>query len=341
MKTNVTHDIAIQSILKVLLVLIGLWFLFVIRDIIAIAFVSIIMAAALNPVIDRMTSYRIPRGLTIVLAYFLIMGILGAIIYFIIPPMIFQLKQLATQLPNYYSYFSEFISSISQVGNGAVPQESVGNISSFLNNITDNLFSTTKGFISGFTALLTIFVLTLYMLLDEEGIKHFFIALLPAKQRNQIVDISHKVGNGLGAWLRGQLLLGLMVGILVYIGLVILQVPYALTLAMLAGVLELIPVIGPIISAIPAILLALSVSPTLALMVTIFYLLVQEVENKLLVPKVMQRSVGLHPVTIIIVLLIGAKLMGITGMLLSVPVTTMIYIILKEWTTINRRPTKK
>ena len=117
----------------------------------------------------------------------------------------------------------------------------------------------------------------------------------------------------------------------VYVGLYFLHIPYALTLALLAGILEIIPVIGPIISAIPAILIALTLSPTTALLVTVFYILVQELENKLLVPKVMQLTVGLHPVTIIIVLLIGAKLMGILGILLAVPVTTMVYIILREW----------
>ncbi len=179
-------------------------------------------------------------------------------------------------------------------------------------------------------------MLNLYLLLDENGIKKFFVALLPLKQKNQIVTISHKVGAGLGAWLRGQLLLGILVGILVYAGLVIIGVPYALTLALLAGVLEIIPIIGPILSAIPAILIALSISPTMALVVTGFYVLVQELENKLLVPKVMQRTVGLHPVTIIIVLLIGAKLMGVLGILLAVPVASVFYIILKEWGGLSR-----
>src|SRR5690606_16090318 len=122
---------------------------------------------------------------------------------------------------------------------------------------SENIFATTRGFISGFTALLTVFVLTLYLLLDEDGIKKFFTALVPVKQKVQVVAVANKVGQGLGAWLRGQLLLGLMVGSLVYIGLLILDIPYALTLGLLAGVLEIIPIIGPIISAVPAILIAL------------------------------------------------------------------------------------
>lgn len=322
--------------------MIALWFLFVIRDIIAIVFISIILASAADPVVDSLAAKKIPRGLIIGALYILVIALLGATVYFIIPPMVGQLKQLATQLPNYFDYFSTFITNLSSVSGGQLAdgQQNVDAITNFLNNVSTNIFATTKGFIGGFTAMLTVFVLTLYLLLDEQGIKKFFVALLPIKQKSQIQTIAHKVGQGLGAWFRGQLLLGLIIGVLVYIGLLILNVPYALTLAMLAGILELIPVIGPIISAIPAILISLSLSPSSALMVAIFYILIQELENKLLVPKVMQRTVGLHPVTVIIVLLIGAKLMGLIGILLAVPVTTMIYIILKEWTTLSR-PTRK
>jgi predicted PurR-regulated permease PerM len=339
MKSNQTLDISVLSILKVLMVLILIWFVFVVRDIIAIMFVAIIIASAMSPVIDKAAARGIPRGLTIGAFYIFVIGLLGAVVYFIIPPMVGQLKQLAAQLPTYFDYFSNAINHLSTISSGNLTdssQQNINTISKFLNDLSTNIFDTTKGFIGGFTAVVTVFVLTLYLLLDEDGIKKFFVALLPIKQKAQIQTIAHKVGMGLGSWFRGQLLLGLVIGVLVYVGLLLLNVPYALTLGILAGILELIPVIGPIISAIPAILIALSISPTSALMVAVFYILIQELENKLLVPKVMQKTVGLHPVTIIIVLLIGAKLMGLMGILLAVPVTTMIYIILKEWTTLSR-----
>lgn len=334
-------DISVNTILKILAVLLGLWFIFIIRDVIAIIFASLIIAAALSPTVDKLAKRGIPRVLTILLTYLLLIAFIGVLIYFILPPAITQLRQLADQLPNYFSYFQNLITSLRDFGvqNHLISgsQAGLNTISDFLNNFTSNIFNTTKGFISSFTAILTVFVLTLYLLLDEDGIKHFFVALLPVKQKNQLVDIARKIGAGLGAWLRGQILLGIIIGIMVYIGLVIIGVPYALTLALLAGVLEIIPIIGPIISAIPAILIALSISPTMALVVTIFYILVQELENKLLVPKVMQRTVGLHPVTIIIVLLIGARLMGVLGILLAVPVASVIYIILKEWSSLTNK----
>lgn len=338
-------DISINTIFKILAVLIGLWFIFVVRDVIAIMFTSIIVAAALSPTIDLMAKRRIPRAITILLVYLLLIAFLGALVYFILPPAITQLRQLAEQLPNYFSYFQNLVSNLRDFGvqNHLISgsQAGLNTVSDFLNNFTTNIFDTTKGFISGFTAILTVFVLTLYLLLDENGIKNFFVALLPVKQKTQLVGIANKIGAGLGAWLRGQILLGIVVGVLVYVGLLIIGIPYALTLGLLAGVLEIIPIIGPILSAIPAILIALSISPTMALIVTGFYLLVQELENKLLVPKVMQRTVGLHPVTIIIVLLVGARLMGVLGILLAVPVTSVIYIILKDWSHVSRQSRQK
>lgn len=333
-------DISANTIFKILAVLLGLWVVFIIRDVIAIIFASLIVASALSPTIDRMAKNGIPRVVTILATYLLLIAFIGGLVYFILPPAITQLRQLADQLPDYFNYFQNMITNLRDFGvqNHLISgsQAGLNTVSDFLNNFTSNVFNTTKGFISNFTAILTVFVLTLYLLLDENGIKNFFVALLPVKQKSQIVNIARKVGAGLGAWLRGQILLGIIIGILVYIGLSIIGVPYALTLALLAGVLEIIPIIGPILSAIPTILIALSISPTMALIVTAFYILVQELENKLLVPKVMQRTVGLHPVTIIIVLLIGAKLMGVLGILLAVPVTSVVYIILKEWSSLSK-----
>src|SRR3989344_1773777 len=335
MKSSGLLEISIGSILKIILVLLSLWFVFIVRDIIAIMFVSLILASALSPTIDRMAKQGVPRALTVLGWYLLIIALFGAMIYFILPPVISQLRQLAEQFPTYFASLENIVRNIKEFGSQThlldESQQNLTALSNFLNSFATNIFDTTRGFINGFVAMLTVFVLTLYLLLDENGIKKFFVALLPVRQKNQLVTVANKVGLGLGAWFRGQILLGIIIGIVVYVGLYFLNIPYALTLALLAGLFEIIPVIGPIVSAIPAILIALTISPTTALLVTIFYILVQELENKLLVPKVMQYSVGLHPVTIIIVLLVGAKLMGILGIFLAVPVTSMIYIILKEW----------
>lgn len=343
---NTTIEISSASILKVLGVLVALWFIYIIRDIVAIIFVSLIIASALSPTVDRMTKWKIkiPRVLAVILIYLVLLGVISSIIYFVVPPMIGQLKQLADTLPSYFKTFSNLIVSLKDAStNGWInaSQESLTSISNFLGSFIDNIFSRTIGFFNGAAALAMIFILTLYFVLDEDGIRKFFISLFPLRQKIRITNIASKIGLKLGGWLRGQIILGFVVGIIVYIGLTLMQIPYALTLGILAGILEIIPIIGPIFSAIPAILIAFTISPTTALMVTVFYILVQELENKLLVPKVMQHAVGLNPVTIIIIILIGAKLMGILGILLAVPITSVAYVILEEWPIGASRKSKK
>ncbi|OGB75448.1 hypothetical protein A2810_01100 [candidate division Kazan bacterium RIFCSPHIGHO2_01_FULL_49_10] len=334
MKQRDILDISTASVLRVVIVLLAIGFLYFIRDIIAIVFVSIIIAAALSPTVDRLTKWKVPRTISIILIYLLVLSLLGGIVYFVLPPMITQIKQLAESLPAYFTAFTDLLKNLREGSiNGVLnaSQDSLNSISNFLGQIANNLFNTTIGFFSGAAAIVMVFILTLYFLLDENGIKKFFVSLFPVKQKNQMIAIANKMGIKLGGWLRGQIVLALAVGLVVYIGLLIIGMPYALTLGILAGALEIIPVIGPIIAAIPAILIAFTISPTAALIVTAFYILVQEMENKLLVPKIMQYAVGLNPVTIIIIILIGAKLMGILGILLSIPVASVIYVLLEEW----------
>lgn len=331
-------DISTGSIIRVILVILALWFLYFVRDIIAIVFVSLIIASALSPTVDKLCKAHIPRVVSVIAIYLIILALLSGLIYFVVPPMVAQIQQLAEMLPDYTKTFANLISSLRDINNGGwlnASQESLNSLSSFLGGFLQNIFTTTVGFFSGAAALTMVFILTLYFILDENGVKKFFVSLLPLKQKPQIINIANKIGIKLGGWLRGQIILAFAIGIIVYIGLSLLNIPYALTLAILAGLLEIVPIIGPIISAIPAILIAFTISPTTALMVTIFYILVQELENKLLVPKVMQHTVGLNPISIIIIILIGAKLMGILGILLAVPVASVFYVILEEWPLIS------
>lgn len=338
MNQKYTLDISTGSIIKVILVLLAVWFLYFVRDIIAVIFVSIIIASALTPVVDKICKSKCPRVIAVIFIYLIILAILSATVYFVVPPLIIQIRQLAATLPDYLKTFGNLIISIKNIGNAAwlnASQETLNSLSNFLGGFLQNIFNTTVGFFNGAAALAVMFILTLYLVLDENGVKKFFVSMFPIKQKSRLIIVANKIGLKLGGWLRGQIILGIIVGIIVYAGLLIMKIPYALTLGILAGVLEIIPIIGPIISAIPAILIAFTMAPTTALMVTIFYIIVQELENKLLVPKVMQQTVGLNPISIIIIILVGAKLMGIIGMLLAVPVASVFYVILEEWPLIS------
>jgi predicted PurR-regulated permease PerM len=190
-------------------------------------------------------------------------------------------------------------------------------------------------------AIFTIFILTFYLLLDEKNVKNFISNILPSEYQEQIIAVINKIAVKVGSWFRGQVFLGLIIFVIDYIGLTILHVPYALILAIIAGLLELIPTVGPFIAGLIAAFVALTISPWLALLVICLFLAVQFVENIIIVPKVMQKAVGISPVVILIALLIGGKLMGVIGAILAIPLAASLSVVILEWPTISKLFAKK
>ena len=192
------------------------------------------------------------------------------------------------------------------------------------------LFKTTRGIAYGFTASLTIIVVSFYSVLSGKKIKEGLLELFPAGKRKLYQEIFSESVVKLGAWARGQVTLSLTVGVITSLTLWIMGVPYALALGLIAAVFEIIPVIGPIIAAIPAILIALTISPWLALGVVIAYIVIQQLENHILVPRIMGSAVGISPLLAIVVVLIGAKLAGVVGIIIAIPLAAIIGVILKK-----------
>ncbi|MEI6597353.1 MAG: AI-2E family transporter, partial [bacterium] len=186
-------------------------------------------------------------------------------------------------------------------------------------------------------AFILVFVLTFYMTVEEQATKRLVRSLVPLKHQPYLTNLMNRMQDKIGLWLRGQLILSLVIFVLVWIGLTILGVKYAVVLALLAGVMEIVPYLGPIISAIPAVFIAFTQYPMLAVGVLILYYLIQFAENHILVPQVMRRTVGLNPVITIVALLVGAKIAGILGIALAVPVTTAIGVAVGDFLDINKK----
>ncbi|OGL88417.1 hypothetical protein A3I42_00040 [Candidatus Uhrbacteria bacterium RIFCSPLOWO2_02_FULL_49_11] len=175
-----------------------------------------------------------------------------------------------------------------------------------------------------------ILVLTFYMVVDEDGIMRFLQVITPENIHKDVTALTVKIQNKIGLWLRGQLILMLVIGVLTFIGLTIIGVPYALVLALVAGITEIIPYAGPVIGSIPAIFIAFTISPTMGLWTVLLYVLIQQAENHLLVPKIMQKTTGLNPIIVILAVLIGARLSGVIGALLAVPIASAIEVLIHE-----------
>jgi predicted PurR-regulated permease PerM len=204
------------------------------------------------------------------------------------------------------------------------------NAQDFLATFGDSL----KGFSSGAVGAVSnlfggvlAFVLTLvisfYLSVQKDGVQEFLRFVLPKSHEDYTLRLWHRVDIKLGKWLQGQLLLGVIVGTVVFIGLWFIGVPYALLLGLVAGVFEIIPIVGPLFSSVVGITVATIISPALGVFTAIFYLIVQQSESHILVPLLMKKVTGLNPVVVIIALLVGAKLGGVIGMLISVPLATV------------------
>lgn len=326
--TPIKVEISYKTVVFTISFLIGLWFLIQIKDIIIVVFLSVILVAAMLKPVEWLNSHKIPRVVAVILVYIFIILIIGAIAGIIVPPLIEQTVGLSSRLPQIADSVNDFLIF------NKIPVVDVSSvIGKQLQGFIGNIVTITSAIFSSVLVLLTLFVLSFYLLLDWNKFVKLIGSAFSPKQEKKVTRIISKVENGLGKWLRGQIVLSIIVGTLVYIGLFVLGIPYALPLAIIAGILEIIPVIGPIISSVPAILVALSVSPVVALATAALFIVVQQLENNLIVPMIMSKVIGLQPPIIIVSLLIGAKLAGIGGAFMAPPVLIILKIIFSEFLT--------
>lgn len=334
---TIKFDISIGAILKVVAVILAFSFIFLIRDVVVIFIVSLILATLINPLADWFAKRKIPRALAVLLIYIILIGLLSFVFTLLIPAIVQESGQLFKNLSGYWDEFSyrlEFLKNSSIVANA---DNGLATLKPGLPSAISGVFSTITGFFGGIVTFVLILVLTFYMVVEGDALKKFFKDIAPLKYQPYLVGLLTRAQNKIGLWLRGAFILGLIVGVFVYIGLTILGVKYALVLALLAGILELIPYIGPPIASLPAIFLAFSQAPLKGLLVLILYVIIQQLENNILVPKIMQKTVGLNPIVGVLALGIGFKVAGILGALLAIPVATAIGVLVFDFVELKKK----
>lgn len=350
---SVVVHISAASVAKATLVVLGLLFLanFLqgIVDILVVLFVSVLFAAALDPTVDALERYKVPRGVSVIGIFILLLVVLGFFVSQLIPLIAVQLIELArnlssiftnilegdTQIPfgeNIQSLLANFFEHVDR----AVIEEQIKNglesASAQLQSFAGNTFG---GIISLFSSIVNfalVLVLTFFLVVDEKSVDEFFLSLFPSKHAAYIIEKTEAVKHKVGHWLRGQMIMMLLMFLVTLIPFLILGVDYALTLAMMAGIAELIPVVGPLLAGVPAVLVAFNQSPWLALWVLVTLIIIQQIEGNLMVPMVMRKAVGLNPIIIILSMLVGYSSLGILGMIIAVPVATSISIFVRDYT---------
>lgn len=315
--------------------IIALWTMYLVRSQLLVIYVCILFATGLSPLvrwIERRRASgrrRLPRPAAILLIYATVIGAIVAIGFAVLPPLIQQSQAFWRDLPDRIDSLQRRLVSWGVISPDTsykdLLQQAPGS-----GDAVNIVLGTLWGFVGGLFGLVTILLLTFYFLVESQSIFNFFVRLFPREQRDTVADVSALVTNKVSAWLGGQLLLGSIIGATTAIGLGLMGVPYFFVLALIAGIGEMIPMIGPLLSAIPAIAVAFTVSPGLALGVAVFFLVQQQLENAVLVPKVMGETVGLSAVTVILSLLIGGALLGFVGALLAVPTAAIIQVLFEE-----------
>jgi predicted PurR-regulated permease PerM len=338
------HDprsIVLYAIWMTALAVIVLWAAYHVRHVLLLIYISFLLAIGFSPVvrlIERQKvlpigTRRFPRWLAILVLYLMIIGAITGVGFLVVPPLVDQAQQLWKALPGMTDRAQEFLISKGLLDHRLTLREAVERAP--VGGGTDavgTVFGTLAGLVGGVFGFLTILILTFYLLVEADDLRNAMIRFFPPARRARVAKASRDITVKVSAWLAGQMVLGTIIGVTTAIGLWILGIPFFYVLALIAGIGELIPVVGPILSAIPALAVAASVSWNKVLFVLIFFVLQQQFENHILVPKVMERQVGVSPVTVILALLIGGNLLGITGALLAVPTAAILQVLFNELT---------
>jgi predicted PurR-regulated permease PerM len=313
-KVEISH----RTIVFTVFFLLSLWFLYLIRDILLQLFIALLIMAILNPLVSRLSKWRIPRGISAFLAYLVVIGAIVGIFAGLVPPLVSQTASFAINLPKY----------LTNIGvNRILSDEIIGQLLSQLGGVPGQLVKFGVSLFSNILDVFAVLIFAFYLLLVREKLDDqlgFFFGDEKKHQVGRFIDILEA---RLGGWARGELLLMVIIGAATYLGLVLLGIPFALPLALLAGLFEMIPYLGPIVAAIPAVVIGLSISPLMGLAAAGLALLIQQLENYILVPKVMEKSVGVSPIITLIALAIGFKLAGVVGVVISVPAVITLQVI--------------
>lgn len=328
---DVTINISFGTIVKTVMFLLLIWLLFVLKSIVLIVLTAIVIASSMEPGVSWFVRHKIPRVFSVLFVYAILIMVLALLFYAFAPIIIDEVSALLSALPNYtntldfFNPFQETALGTSAIGEGFSTQTLVKDLQESFSTTSEGFFRTVSAIFGGLLSFVLVIVFSFYFSVQETGVDDFLKIVTPLKYQDKVIDLWKRSQVKIGLWMQGQLVLAVIITVLVYLGLTILGVRYALLLAILAGVFELIPVFGPVLSSIPAIGIAFidgGAGP--ALFVAGLFVVIQQFENHLIYPLVVTKVVGVPPLLVILALIIGASLAGFLGLILAVPAAAVI-----------------
>lgn len=327
MNTNVYIHIPTTTIFRIVAAVVALIFVFLMRDIIMLLLFAIVIAAAVDPFATKMENKGVPRIVGLVIVYLLFfLGITG-FFWVLVPPLAIELTDFTANFPVYANGLVEVLSRY-----GITPDNpAFSTLPNYIDKLTENLTQLVPTITGVFTdvvgrgfQIITVFLASFYLALQRDGEEKFLRMLSPETEDPYIVDLWKRAQKKIGQWLQGQVVLAVLIGVATYMGLTVIGVKYALILSIIAGMLEIVPIVGPIATAIIAMVVAFFQAPAKSVLVGLFFLILQQLEGNILVPLIFRKVLGLHPVIVIFALLIGLRLGGVGGMLLAVPMAAVL-----------------
>jgi len=303
-------------------------------DILLVVVAAIVIASAIEPVVRRLQRRKVHRVISVIVIYVLAAAVLAAILIFFMPVVVNDAVGFLSTLPRNISLL-DLWNPISSVGFNfgtaastslsahSIPvSEFINGLQSFIVGTSEGAFKTASVVFGGALSFILILVLSFYLAVQEEGVDDFLRIVAPVKHHDYIIDLWKRSQRKIALWLQGQIILGIVVGVLVYLVLTIVGIPHSLLLAILAGLFEIIPIFGPIISSIPAILIAFADKGAgTGLLLIGLYVIIYQFESQLFYPLVVKKIVGISPIVVILALVIGAKLAGVLGAIIAVPLS--------------------
>ena len=312
------------TVVMILLIIAAAAAVLALKELLLVVLVSVVIASAIEPAVALLARAHIPRVIAVLLLYTTLLSFLGVFFSFLLPPLLQELGGFIAALPQYAAAFSS--------GGTALPLIQDAGLLDTLRGLQATFSASAAGIVGavasifgGIVSFILVIVLSFYFAAQERGIDDFLTLVTPPRYQKYVLDLWRRSQVKIGRWLQGQIVLSLFIGVLVYVGLALMRVEYALLFALLAAVLELIPVFGSILAAIPAVLVAFGQGgTTLALLVIGYYIIVNQFQGNVVYALVVQKILGVPPLLVILALLVGAQLGGFLGMVLAVPIAAVL-----------------
>ncbi len=323
-------DISWRTIVKISIAIVLFYILFSVREILIWFIFALTISVLFNPAVNFLQRKKIPRGLAVVFIYVGVFGLLGLLLYLVVPIFIIEIRGFLENFPNYFNKISPSLQGLGF--------QAFSNIESFLTslgqtleNMSGNIFSALFSIFGGVFTFLFVIVTAIFLSLEEGSVQRALILLFPKKYEAQVTSVWARCQKKVSGWFGARVLASIFVGVVSYIIFLFFKVPYPFTLALFAGVFNFIPYVGPLLTTVVLFTTVFPTNPAKGVLALVAFGLVQIIENNILSPVLMKKFVGLPPALVLISLVIGGDLWGVMGAILFIPLMGIVFEFFKEF----------